>query len=1009
MPDAIKALAKAAVTALLKSDPSAIAIAGGAEAVNWLIDRFSGKETTAYDRLIGTVTTELERLPTHEFGGPKTKTAALGNATALFEAQGLSASDLVELNLEPERATQELLRRGAAMLATAGEPVAELVRRQIVPAIYRGLLQDPQHVDTLKPAIFQSLLAQRDAIGRLEGDLGRALQLMTGWWLVTDPRRRWPPRRHDAAVLRAEYQVVDFHAERQPELEALQAWCANDQPVGVQLITGPGGTGKTRLAIQLLGALGPNWRAGFLHRRAEEVTPFALDGVFADPRPLLLVVDYAETRRPVVERILGHLRSQGAPNKVRVLLLARAAVDWWQALQTGDGEVRDLLAEHTPAELPLTRIADSPELRVHVFGQALADYARVVGTEPPDLAGIDLGAGHFATTLFLHIAALAALEGAVPQGEQALLDWALDRERALWLERQDDDPARASAFAQAAALLTLAGGAADGESALDTFRRWPRLKAKGDDALFGMFDLLGELYPQDDGATGVRPDLLGEHLVDQELSRMPALLGAALAGPPEAPLTVLTRLAKRRPAAQRWLEQAFAQDLQRLAEPAMQIAIETGDPLGPVLANELEQRTEAGDFLDYDQLQRLESAIPEQTVALREVGAATMAQMRAVLGRIPQPWAKEAKVEAARVSNNLANRLSVLGRREAALEAAEEAANLYRELARARPDAFTPYLAGSLNNLANVLSELGRREAALEAAEEAANLYRELARARPDAFTPDLAMSLNTLAPMLSELGRREAALQAAEEAVALRRELARARPDAFTPYLAMSLNNLANVQSDLGRREAALQAAEEAANLYRELVRARPDAFTPDLAMSLNNLANRLSELGRREAALEAAEEASNLYRELARARPDAFTPDLAMSLNTLAPMLSELGRREAALQAAEEAVRLYRELARARPDAFTPYLAMSLNNLANRLSELGRWEAALRAAEEAIRTLRPPFLALPVAHASWMRAIVWNYVQHCQNVGREPDAELLGPIAKAFQQMQEDRGPGK
>jgi hypothetical protein len=315
MPDAIKALAKAAVTALLKADPSALAIAGGVEAVNWLIDRFSGKEKTAYDRLIGTVTGELEGLPAHEFGGPETMTAALGNATALFEAQGLSASDLVELNLEPERATQELLNCGAAMLATAGEPVAGLVSKQIVPAIYRGLLEDPQHVDTLKPAIFRALLAQRDAIGRLEGDLGRALQLMTGWWLVTDPRRRWRRERRDAAVLRAEYQVVDFHAERQPELEALQAWCASDEPVSVQLITGPGGTGKTRLAIQLLGALGPNWRAGFLHRRAEEVTPFALDGVFADPRPLLLVVDYAETRRPVVERILGHLRSQGAPNK----------------------------------------------------------------------------------------------------------------------------------------------------------------------------------------------------------------------------------------------------------------------------------------------------------------------------------------------------------------------------------------------------------------------------------------------------------------------------------------------------------------------------------------------------------------------------------------------------------------------------------------------------------------------------------------------------------------------
>ena len=71
MPDAIKALAKAAVTALLKADPSALAIAGGAEAVGWLIDRFSGREKSAYDRLIATVTGRARTLPTHEFGGPE--------------------------------------------------------------------------------------------------------------------------------------------------------------------------------------------------------------------------------------------------------------------------------------------------------------------------------------------------------------------------------------------------------------------------------------------------------------------------------------------------------------------------------------------------------------------------------------------------------------------------------------------------------------------------------------------------------------------------------------------------------------------------------------------------------------------------------------------------------------------------------------------------------------------------------------------------------------------------
>src|SRR5208337_2837056 len=59
--------------------------------------------------------------------------------------------------------------------------------------------------------------------------------------------------------------------------------------------------------------------------------------------------------------------------------------------------------------------------------------------------------------------------------------------------------------------------------------------------------------------------------------------------------------------------------------------------------------------------------------------------------------------------------------------------------ARCVGEAFTPDLAMSLNTLAVRLSALGRREEALTAAQEAADLYRGLARARAEAFTPDLA------------------------------------------------------------------------------------------------------------------------------------------------------------------------------------------------------------------------------------------------------------------------------
>ena len=98
--------------------------------------------------------------------------------------------------------------------------------------------------------------------------------------------------------------------------------------------------------------------------------------------------------------------------------------------------------------------------------------------------------------------------------------------------------------------------------------------------------------------------------------------------------------------------------------------------------------------------------------------------------------------------------LSALGRREEALAAAQEAAELYRRLAAQQPDAFLPGLAMSLTNLGITLSALGRREEALAATQEAAELYRRLAAQQPDAFLPNLANSLETYGIALYGLTR---------------------------------------------------------------------------------------------------------------------------------------------------------------------------------------------------------------------------------------------------------------
>ena len=65
-----------------------------------------------------------------------------------------------------------------------------------------------------------------------------------------------------------------------------------------------------------------------------------------------------------------------------------------------------------------------------------------------------------------------------------------------------------------------------------------------------------------------------------------------------------------------------------------------------------------------------------------------------------------------------------------------------------------PTLPRSLNNQSLRLADLRRPEEALDAVEQAAGIYRQLAQDRPGAFLPDLAAALNNQSLYLADLRR---------------------------------------------------------------------------------------------------------------------------------------------------------------------------------------------------------------------------------------------------------------
>jgi tetratricopeptide (TPR) repeat protein/nucleoside phosphorylase len=794
-----------------------------------------------------------------------------------------------------------------------------------------------------------------------------------------------PTDHNPATLLNARYAYVPFDEElRIDELRDLESWCGDPRPVLARLFVGPGGAGKTRLFIEWCERLRRRgWLAGFLR---EHPTEEAAGILLRSGSATVAVIDYAESRSQLLAFVRALAKgTSSAATRLRIVLLARAPSDWWQSLLGLDDDVRHLLTDREPRRLAAVS-AEGP-LRQRVFLRARDAFTAALGRAKAPKAPeprLDLDDPAFGRVLYLHLAALATVEGLDPAAPGLLGEVVAHEERFLvhrYAERFGGDDLDLAEFMTSArrvvAALTLRGGAASRDQAEAL------VDGIGGPHVSHFVRFLKTLYPGRDEQPGpgrylgaLEPDLLGEHLVERVVSNpetpasyLDRVFEGADAQSLMTGLSILARVSLRHEQGTGWIERVLGADVEGRARPAFAAAMALGEesalsPIGDVLAAALHQH---GTVVLADEM---ESRVPEHTVTLRAVGAWASGRL---LAELPE----DNHAERARVLNNLGNRLSELGRREEALAAAREAVEHYRELARVQPDAFLPNLAGSLSNLGNRLSDLGRREEALAAAREAVEHYRELAQVQPDAFLPGLATSLTNLGARLSELGRREEALAAAREAVEIRRELVRVRPDAFLPDLAGSLNNLGNHLSELGRREEALAAAREALEIRRALVRVRPDAFLPDLAASLNNLGNRLSELGRREEALAAAREAVEIRRELARVRPDAFLPDLAGSLNNLGARLSELGRREEALAAAREAVEIRRALARVRPDAFLPGLAASLNNLGNHLSELGRQEEALEVLSQAVEMYCDLSEPLPGAFLRYLRISWTNLVR--------------------------------
>ena len=206
------------------------------------------------------------------------------------------------------------------------------------------------------------------------------------------------------------------------EQASLRAWLTSGDPISVRVLTGQGGSGKTRLALDLCDDLpSDEWQAGFVD--GDDLTNACSDVAMTDwawQQPTLVVIDYAATYGKTVHRWLGKLvdHAKAEAPALRILLLERQADlqgGWWRTVFGGgkaqDEAIHDLLDPEKPIDIqPLA----AAEHRRRIFAAALTRTAEQLGTTAPEvpegeafdhqLAGLTWGG----RPLFLMMAAMLA-------------------------------------------------------------------------------------------------------------------------------------------------------------------------------------------------------------------------------------------------------------------------------------------------------------------------------------------------------------------------------------------------------------------------------------------------------------------------------------------------------------------------------------------------------------------------------------------------------------------------
>ena len=584
---------------------------------------------------------------------------------------------------------------------------------------------------------------------------GNAVSLQSAFLHLTRHTQRAPSR---AATSQLQ-QLIPYSRSttlvgRALELADLRRFAASPDPISVRVLTGGGGTGKTRLALDFCDELAAQgWDSGFVGSgdaggQAGELQRFAQSphlSTWGWRKPTFIVVDYAASHVSALATWVAELARRDPPDTrdptqpahpLRVLLLERhgQASSGWVADVFGYGAFNDypklgLLNPREPVRVaPLSSAVHRAELMNEVLvANAPADKA-VLHVDEVLIEKFVSATSWGGDPLFLMMAALYAIEVghtealALPRADLAR---ALAQREAARLSKlaSAHQPAVPAELAQhLAACVTLAGGMSRAD--FMAFARTEKLAIGHDTSCdpATLANLLADALPaaQQGTLSPILPDLIGEAFI---------AIGCHDKGAADI---------------QRWRSALGLPVLQNLLRCGQDFAIHDHDFPPPQLTEWCHGiRDDAEALREFDQL------IPMDSVALRALNL-----------RVAEYCSEAAPSDAtgnparrAHQRSVLALALANMGEREKALTAAQEAVTLYRALAAQRPDAFAQDLATSFAVLGVRLAEALQAQEAIAAFAEAVQTLTPMFVRYPVAIAPLMTQTLREYIRLCEDAG----------------------------------------------------------------------------------------------------------------------------------------------------------------------------------------------------------------------------------------------------------------